>query len=162
MIPEKQQKQVEEQILASYEAMYRLAYTYVKNPDEAMDVVQESAYKAISACHKLKDGTAVKSWLFRITVNTALDFLRKRSKETVTDTLPEQGREDVYRDLDTLKALDVLEEKERTVIVLRFFEDLKLQEIAAVTGDNLNSVKTILYRSLKKLKIQLTKGASAS
>lgn len=162
MIPEKQQKQVEEQILASYEAMYRLAYTYVKNPDEAMDVVQESAYKAISACHKLKDGTAVKSWLFRITVNTALDFLRKRSKETVTDTLPEQGREDVYRDLDTLKALDVLEEKEWTVIVLRFFEDLKLQEIAAVTGDNLNSVKSILYRSLKKLKIQLTKGASAS
>lgn len=162
MIPEKQQKEVEEQILASYEAMYRLAYTYVKNPDEAMDVVQESAYKAISACHKLKDGTAVKSWLFRITANTALDLLRKRSRETVTDTLPEQGQEDVYRDLDTLKALDVLEEKERTVIVLRFFEDMKLQEIAAVTGDNLNSVKSILYRSLKKLKIQLTKGASAS
>lgn len=162
MTLEKQQKQVEEQILASYEAMYRLAYTYVKNPDEAMDVVQESAYKAIAASPTLKDGTAMKSWLFRITVNTALDFLRKRSKETVTDTLPEQGQEDVYRDLDTLKALDVLEEKERTVIVLRFFEDLKLQEIAAVTGDNLNSVKTILYRSLKKLKIQLTKGASAS
>ena len=80
----------------------------------------------------------------------------------MSEAPPEEGREDVYRDLDTLRALDVLDEKERTVIVLRFFEDLKLQDIADVTGDNLNTVKTILYRSLKKLKIQLTEGASAS
>ena len=48
MSPSSMQQQVESQLLASYESLYRLAYTYVKNPDDAMDVVQESAFKAIS------------------------------------------------------------------------------------------------------------------
>ena len=51
MSPSSMQQQVESQLLASYESLYRLAYTYVKNPDDAMDVVQESAFKAISRCH---------------------------------------------------------------------------------------------------------------
>lgn len=162
MSPEEQSKQVESQILESYEAMYRLAYTYVKNPDDAMDVVQESVYKAIAGASGLRSGSALNSWLFRIVVNTALDLLRRQSRETTARTLPEEGRGDVYRDLDTLRALDVLDEKERTVVVLRFFEDLKLQDIAEATGDNLSTVKTILYRSLKKLKNQLTEGVSVS
>lgn len=162
MIPEDQRKQVEDQILESYESMYRLAYTYVKNPDDAMDVVQESVYKAIVNSGGIRSDCALRSWLCRIVVNTALDFLRKRSREILSETLPEEGKGDVYRDLDTLRALNALEEKERTVIVLRFFEDMRLQDIAEVTGDNLSTVKTILYRSLRKLKTQLTEGASAS
>lgn len=155
---EHQRKQVEEQVLLLYPAMYRLAFAYVKNRDDAMDVVQESACKAIAGADALKDGGASRSWLFRITVNAALDVLRRRGRETAVQELPETGREDAYRDLDTLRALDALDERERTVVVLRFFEDLKLQEIADVTGENLNTVKTILYRSLKKLKIRLTEG----
>lgn len=155
---EHQRKQVEEQVLLLYPAMYRLAFAYVKNRDDAMDVVQESACKAIAGADALKDGGASRSWLFRITVNAALDVLRRRGRETAAQELPETGREDAYRDLDTLRALDALDERERTVVVLRFFEDLKLQEIADVTGENLNTVKTVLYRSLKKLKIRLTEG----
>ena len=60
--------------------------------------------------------------------------------------------------METDKALDLLDERERTVIVLRFFQELKLQEIAQVTGENVNTVKTILYRSLKKLKLELSEG----
>ena len=162
MIPEEQRKQVENQILESYESMYRLAYTYVKNPDDAMDVVQESVYKAIAGAGGLHSGSALKSWLCSIVVNTALDLLRKQSREMASENLPEEGRGDVYRDLDTLRALDALDEKERTVVVLRFFEDLKLRDIAKITGENLSTVKTVLYRSLKKLKTQLTEGASVS
>lgn len=158
MSSEHQRKQVEEQVLLLYPAMYRLAFTYVKNRDDAMDVVQESACKAIAGADALKSGGASRSWLFRITVNAALDVLRRRGRETAAQELPETGREDAYRDLDTLRALDTLDERERTVVVLRFFEDLKLQEIADVTGENLNTVKTVLYRSLKKLKIRLTEG----
>ena len=153
---------IQKNLTDNYQKYYRLAYSYVHNEADAMDIVQESVCKAISSSGELRSKPALKSWLCRIVVNTALDFLRRRSRETVSEAPPEEGREDVYRDLDTLRALDVLDEKERTVIVLRFFEDLKLQDIADVTGDNLNTVKTILYRSLKKLKIQLTEGASAS
>ena len=151
------QQFVEDQILEQYPALYRLAFTYVKNPDDAMDVVQESVYKAMRGCAPVPNREAVR-WLCRIVVNTALDLLRGRSREVLTDILPESGREDVYADPDLLRALDVLDERERTVVVLRFFQELKLHEIAQVTGENLNTVKTILYRSLKKLKAYLTEG----
>ena len=133
MSPSSMQQQVESQLLASYESLYRLAYTYVKNPDDAMDVVQESAFKAISRSADVRSPAAIRGWLCRIVVNTAMDT-------------------------DLMQALDLLDERERTVIVLRFFQELKLQEIAQVTGENVNTVKTILYRSLKKLKLELSEG----
>ena len=154
----KEQQQVESQLLASYESLYRLAYTYVKNPDDAMDVGQESAFKAISRSADVRSPAAIRGWLCRIVVNTAMDVLRARSRQADAEHIPETGQEDVYQDTDLMQALDLLDERERTVIVLRFFQELKLQEIAQVTGENVNTVKTILYRSLKKLKLELSEG----
>ena len=54
-----------------------------------------------------------------------------------------------------MRALEKLEEKDRAVIVLRYFEDYKLGEIADVLEENVNTVKSRLYRSIKKLKMQL-------
>lgn len=88
-------------------------------------------------------------------MNTALDFIRKNNKEIATDTFYEGGQEDSYPDFDTLNALNKLTEKEKTVVVLRFFEEQKLHEIAEILDENTNTVKTILYRSLKKLKLIL-------
>ena len=150
MSPSSMQQQVESQLLASYESLYRLAYTYVKNPDDAMDVVQESAFKAISRSADVRSPAAIRGWLCRIVVNTAMDVLRARSRQADAEHIPETGQEDVYQDTDLMQALDLLDERERTVIVLRFFQELKLQEIAQVTGENVNTVKTILYRTLKE------------
>lgn len=70
MSPSSMQQQVESQLLASYESLYRLAYTYVKNPDDAMDVVQESAFKAISRSADVRSPAAIRagcaaSWSIR-------------------------------------------------------------------------------------------------
>lgn len=150
------QKQVEEVILDSYEAMYRLAYTYVRNEEDAMDIVQESVYKAIKNSDRIKQAGFIKTWLWRIVMNTAVDFIRKNHQEVVVEEFFEDGREDQYRDFDTIEALKVLDEKEKTVIVLRFFEEQKIPDIAKMLNENVNTVKTILYRSLKKLKVELT------
>ncbi|MBR4074889.1 MAG: RNA polymerase subunit sigma-70, partial [Firmicutes bacterium] len=72
--------------------------------------------------------------------------------EQMEQILP--GKED-SSDLTITEFLDLLEPKYRTVIVLRFFEDLSLQEIAEVTGENLNTVKTRLYRGLKLLRMEM-------
>lgn len=64
----------------------------------------------------------------------------------------------MYLDFDTIDALDVLNEKERAVVVLRYFEGRKLQEIADALEENLNTTKSLLYRSLKKLRVELTEG----
>ncbi len=153
-------KTVEAALLEHYPSLYRLAYSYVKNPDDAMDIVQESAYKAILRAEEMKNEDTIKSWLCRITVNTALDALRKKRRETGLEYLPETGEEDAYEDADLLHALDRLDAREKTVVTLRYFEDLKLSDIVAVTGENLSTVKSLLYRSLKKLRVTLSEGES--
>ena len=120
-----------------------------------MDVVQESACKAIIQCKKLKDTTKLLPWLCRIVVNTSLDLLRNQIKEQPAEELPEAAAEDKYEELDLKKALNRLEPENRTVIILRYFEDMKIEDIALVVDENVNTVKTRLYRSLKKLRIQL-------
>ena len=154
----KLQQQIEQEILKSYQSLYRLAYSYVKNPDDAMDIVQESAYKAILHAQDMRSEDTVKSWLCRITVNTALDLLRQKAREPSVEEIPETGKEDTYEDTDLLRALDILDSREKTIVMLRYFEDMKLSEIVRVTGENLNTVKSILYRSLRKLKIRLEEG----
>ena len=71
------QKKVEEQILDSYEDMYRLAYTYVRNEEDALDIVQESVYKAIKNSDRVRQEAFIKTWIWRIVVNTAVDFIRR-------------------------------------------------------------------------------------
>ena len=152
------QQKVEDQILDSYEAMYRLAYTYVRNEEDALDIVQESVYKAIKNASKVRQESYIRTWLWRIVMNTAVDYIRSRKNETELDAAGETGKEDTYQDFDTLEALKILDEREKAVVILRFFEDQKLDDIARILHENTNTVKTILYRSLKKLRVQLTEG----
>ena len=145
-----------EQILTeNYERYYRLAYSYMRNEDDALDVVQESAYRAIRDCRKVRNKDYLSTWIYRIVVNTALDMLRRKKKENITEELPEIPVEDQYQDLELRTVLNQLDDKSRTIILLRYFEDLKLEDIADIVGDNLNTDKARLYRSLKKLRLNL-------
>ena len=86
------QKKVEETVLSSYEAMYRLAYTYVRNEADALDIVQESVYKAIKNASGVKKETHIKTWLWRIVMNTALDFIRKNKREIAVESCDVTGK----------------------------------------------------------------------
>lgn len=66
------------------------------------------------------------------------------------------GREDQYEDIDLKQAMDQLPVKYKTIIILRFFEDLKMDEIAEIIEENVNTVKTRLYRALNLLRITMT------
>ena len=139
----------------NYEKYYRLAYSYMRNEDDALDVVQESAYRAIRDCGKVKNKDYLSTWIYRIVVNTALDLLRKKKNETLTEELPAIPVEDQYQETELRTILNQLDHKSKTIIILRYFEDLKLEDIADILGDNLNTVKARLYRSLKKLRLNL-------
>ena len=153
------EKQLEDYIVKNEKVFYRLAYSYVKNTDDALDVVQESIYKAFLSINSLKNFSYIKTWFFRIIVNVSLDFLRKRKREIVTDEefllSNDIGVVDQYSDIDLKRALEILPEKYRSIIILRFFEDLKLEEIAEILNENINTVKTRLYKALQMLRISL-------
>lgn len=151
--------QITNYVIKNKERHYRLAFSYVKNTDDALEVVQESIYKAISTMDTLKTPGYLKTWFYRIIINTSIDLLRKRKKVVVVgdETLSrcDLSMVDHYADIDLQKALDNLPIKYRSVIVLRFFEDLKIDEIALILDENVNTIKTRLYKSLKILRIQM-------
>lgn len=152
-------KRVEQFLIENQNAHYRLAYSYVKNKENALDIVQESIFKALQSIDRLDEMEYLKTWFYRILVNTSIDFIRKHRRITVMDDdvldgyLPQT--EDVQTDMDLLNALDSLTAYEKSLIILRFFEDLKIDEVAAVLDENVNTVKTRLYRTLKKLRIEI-------
>lgn len=148
-------KLVEKKFLSDYEKYYRLAFSYVRNENDAMDIVQESAYKVMKEYKTLKKEEYLNTWIYRIVINTALDFIRKRNKELIGVEDYDDFYEDVYIDFDVMDSLIRLDEKERAIIILRFFEDQKLDDIAEIIGDNVSTVKSKLYRALKKLKVEL-------
>ena len=151
------EQQIADYAITYKENHFRLAYSYVKNVDDALDIVHESIYKAMSSMDSLKNPRYIKTWFYRIVVNTSLDFLRKQSKLIVTEdeiiTSLSLGAADKYQDIDLKRALEDLPHSYRSVIVLRYFEDLKIEEIAEILNENVNTVKNHLYKALEKLRI---------
>ena len=142
-------------ILENQNRFYRLAYSYVRSEDVALDVVQSAICKGLEKCFGLKNPEALGTWFYRIVVNEALQYLRKSRKESVSPDgeLPEQAyHEPAYeRQREVYEEVMRLAEPMKTVVVLHFYEGLTLKQISEVTDTNLNTVKSRLYSALNRL-----------
>ena len=147
-------QQLSEYIVAHQEDFYRLAYSYVKNRDAALDVVQESIVRALSKSDSLRQPEYMKTWFYRILLNESMNHYRRGKRLVPLETVPDAPAPtgDPADRLDLYAAIDRLGPKEQAIIRLRFFEDMKLEEISRVTGTNLNTVKSRLYKSLRRLR----------
>lgn len=142
--------------------IYKFAYGYVKDQDYALDLVHESIVKAIRKKDTVKEKRYLKTWFYRILINECLGFLRKKNKILFYEDLKEienfnesSNITDSYENVDLYDAIDKLPEKLKTVIMLRFFEDMTLEEISQITKINLNTIKSRLYKALNVLKINM-------
>ena len=147
-------QQLSQYIVDHQEEFYRLAYSYVKNRDAALDVVQESIVKALSRSDTLRQPDYLKTWFYRILLNESMNHYRQGKRLVPLDVVPDAPAPagDPAGRLDLYAAIDRLSPQEQAIIRLRFFEDMKLEEVAQVTGTNLNTVKSRLYKSLRKLR----------
>lgn len=153
---------IHETLVKQYDKYYRLAFCYASNAEDAMDIVQEGACRAIAAAEQLKYPRFADTWVYRIMINTAREYLRRNRREvTAGEELPEEGREDTYEETDLYRALQQLDEKERTIVICKYFEDMTLDEIADTEKENVNTVKSRLYRALKKLRVYLEEPAGS-
>ncbi|GIP18514.1 RNA polymerase sigma factor SigV [Paenibacillus montaniterrae] len=143
-------------IVQDKEHFYRLAYSYVKNQQDALDVVQDSIHKALRGVHRLEKEANLRNWYIRILINTAIDKLRKQKREVLIDQATLEGMapssNDSYKNVDLEQVLQQLSPKYRIVIVLKYFEDLTLREVAEVLDISENTAKTRLYRALNLLR----------
>ena len=152
------EKQLTDYLVTDQARFYRLAYSYLKDREEALDAVQTAVCRALEKQHELKDSEALRAWFYHILVNVCMDVLRRRKRVMLVppEALDTGSYEDpMPSDWTLAQRVDALPPEVGTIIKLRFYEDLSLKEISTVTGCNLNTVKTRLYAGLKKLRVSM-------
>lgn len=145
------------------EKLYKIAFVYMRNEEEALEVFQETVYQALVSISTLRNNEYFSTWLTRILINTAISLLKKKQKvvpmtSEIIENVEHTGQMEIEDRLDLLEALKELEEKYKTVLLLRFYNDYSVKQIASVLNDPEGTVKTNIHRGLKALKIKL-KGA---
>jgi RNA polymerase sigma-70 factor, ECF subfamily len=147
------------ELFQKYEVdIYRTAYVFMKNKEDALDVVQETAYKSFKKIATLKNPAYFKTWLIKIAMSTATDMLRKQKKVVQLNSVHTEWvaaqTEDVSLSLTLKDLLEVLSEEEKQVILLKYYYDHTFNEISKIVEHPLGTVKSILYRALGKLRKQ--------
>ncbi len=167
-----------ETVLAEYLPRIRRYLTRLVGPDESEDLAQETALKVAGALEGFDHRSKLSTWIYRIATNTALDRLRSSSHRNPVGMTSESelAAEDqsVFRTRKVLSTdqqvieremnscirdfVDHLPEQYRSVLVLSELECLKNQEIAAILGTTLDTVKIRLHRARSRLKKELEGG----
>ena len=142
---------------------------------DAEDISQEVFLKLYRSIHLFRQDAKMSSWLYQITVNTCIDHLRKKSskKQASVDAIgdvdssqktwglgstsePEPHGDASFLQDRIQKALDKLTVKERTVFVMKLYNNFKIKEIAEIMDVTSGTVKSLLFRAAKKLKKDLS------
>ncbi|MGL5507871.1 MAG: sigma-70 family RNA polymerase sigma factor [Paraclostridium sp.] len=138
------------------EKLYTIAYSYVKNEQDALDIVQETVYKAYTSIDTLKNPKYFNTWITRILINNSINTLNKNNKvgyiEEYKQIEETELTIDIDQKLDISNALDELEEKHKNVIKLKYFEDLTLNEISNKLDIPIGTAKTYLNKGLNRLR----------
>ena len=166
-----------EDVLRAYGAsLYPAALRMTGNPPDADDLVQETFAKALAASEQFRPGTNLNAWLRRIMLNTFISGYRKRRAEpqlvnadaTASQLLFAQSHDGSAEDQVVRRLLDAhltaalraLPDRQRMVVYLADLEGLGYQQICALTGIPLGSVKSSLHRARSKLRAEIGSYAS--
>ena len=144
------------QIRLCERAMYSVAFSVLKNESDAAEVLSEAIYRAYKKLETLKNENTFKPWILKIVHNTAVEEIRKNSKLVSMEEIPETADSVTVEKLTahiTLKAaVDSLEQPYRTTVVLFYYENLSVLEIAQITETTPAAVKKRLSRARNMLR----------
>jgi RNA polymerase sigma-70 factor, ECF subfamily len=155
--------------------VYAVAYRFVHDPDLALDLAQDSFIRAYRGIKSFRGRSSFSTWLYRVTMNTCIDYTRKRSRSVEPKTVPEEVAE--FADSEPVvssgiatpeklaltgelgekiqEAIDSLPEYHKAVFVLYEIEGMSYKEIAEVVGCSIGTVMSRLHYARKKLQKML-------
>jgi len=156
--------------------IYYIAYDITGDQDDAEDVSQEVFIKVFRSLKTFRRNAKISSWLYQISVNASIDLLRKKSSkpEKLMDDIeradiqenlpgsstntqnPERSAEDLIIQKHISEALQKVSPKERSVFVMRHYNELKIREIAEILKVSPGTVKALFYRATRKLRKELS------
>lgn len=166
-----QRKRLFEQFVSTEsDALLRLARRVLRDPEEARDLVQDALWKAYRSLERFRGDSSMKSWVWRITVNEGIKRLRSRNRwkrvsdwlglgqrysmepEEKATPLPDQQVEHKKQLQAIEQVLAQLPDRQRMVVVLRYFEELSVEEIGSTLGIAPGTVKTHLIRAVRQMR----------
>jgi RNA polymerase sigma-70 factor (ECF subfamily) len=149
-------------LMGSRQKFYKIAYSYVKNEEEALDIVSEAAYRGLVHIKDLREPQYFQTWMTRIVINCALEFLRKSPGTQDCGELPEEADGECFAPqeihLDLYAALDSLAPEDKAFIILKYFEEYSFKDMAAVLDMPESTVKSRVYRCLKIMRKKMEGG----
>ena len=137
------------------ESLYRTAYAYLRNEQDALDAMQELAYRALKKMHQVKEPAYVSTWLVRVLINICLDMKKKQQKYT------SDYKEPVYEQHSDFEVLDLIQhlpEQEQQAIYLKYVEQWTNKDIAQLQNIPEGTVKSRVHHALKKLRLLFGQG----
>ena len=148
-----------ELIMAEKDAMYRLAFTYMGNEHDAMDMLEEMIVRLYENIGQLKKEEAFYSWSKTILVNLCKTTLRKQKKVVLIDNWQSSKEEEQVsstesnmQQLEIAEMLSILSENQKEAIQMKYLLDLDYQTIADLTNVPLGTVKSRVFEGLRKMK----------
>jgi len=143
--------------------IYRLCYRYLNDPQDANDMAQEVFLKAYRAIDRFRGDSSFSTWLYRIAVNTCLNFRssRRPEGEQLPDTLPDahagvlDAMVEDERARRVREAVSRLPEKQRATLILKIYHELTHEEVAGIVGSSVGTVKANLFHALGNLRKML-------
>lgn len=134
-------------------SLYRLALSITENPHDAEEAVAEAVYKAYAKLHSLRDREKFHSWILKITANEAKGLIRKRGRmiplEVVETEKTTPGPE---ADHSLWQMVQTLPQDQREAVILFYYEDLPIKEIAQIVGAAPGTVRVRLSRAREQLR----------
>lgn len=159
----KTQNQAFKKLLQEYQKpLYNHIRTIVLNHDDTDDVLQNTFVKVFQYLNKFKGESRLFSWMYRIATNEALTFLNQKAKingvtsETLQNKTIDNLKADVYFDGNEIqiklqKAIASLPEKQQLVFKMKYFEELKYEEISEILGTSVGALKASYHHAVKKI-----------
>jgi RNA polymerase sigma-70 factor (ECF subfamily) len=140
---------------------FRLALAMLHDPQAAEDAVQEASFTAWRKVARMQDQRRLRPWFLGVVANKCRNARRKKWVAGVSLGLPEHlsvvsAEEPTLRGTDLRRAVSRLRHEDRLVVVLYFYLDMPLEDVAAVAGSSVGATRARLYRSIKRLRPDLS------
>ena len=159
----KTQNQAFQQLLRDYQRpLYNHVRSIVLNHDDADDILQNVFIKIFQNLKNFKGESKLFSWMYRIATNESLTFLKQKSKnsgissETLQNKTIDNLEADVFFDGNEIqiklqKAIALLPEKQQLVFKMKYFQELKYEEISEILGTSVGGLKASYHLAVKKI-----------
>lgn len=149
----------EDLMQAQAQSMYKVAKAILKNDEDVLDAMQETALTCWEKIGTLREERYFKTWLIRILINHCNEICRQRRYTVSEEAVPERGRqEESFLNVEWDDFLNCLDRKHRTVVILYYVQEFKTREIAEILNVNESTVRSRLAAAREKMERIYEKG----